>query len=242
MKPFLYYSCAIHGLILGTLLVMGTLLSKAPMSYYAVDLMSSLSSGGGGAFSSTSSPDAITAPAAPKVSLPKAMRTAPKVAKEEVASDQDTIRMLAKLKKKRLAQQKLEAEESDSRLPVVGERSGTSQGSGHGAGTNLGGGPGIMAATGTPFPFPWYLKAIADRLDQQWKPPQAYEPETECQVTFIINRTGQISGSTISKSSRDSLFDQLALRAVLFANPMPPLPHGFPDDTLKVHMKFVGKR
>ena len=54
--------------------------------------------------------------------------------------------------------------------------------------------------------------------------------------------TGQISGSVLSKSSGDSLFDQLAMRAVLYANPLPPLPNGFPDETLKVHMKFVGRR
>jgi TonB family protein len=58
----------------------------------------------------------------------------------------------------------------------------------------------------------------------------------------VINRRGEISGSQISKSSGDQLFDQLALRAVLYANPLPPLPNGFPDDTLKVHMKFVGRR
>jgi TonB family protein len=86
------------------------------------------------------------------------------------------------------------------------------------------------------------LKTIADRLDKQWKPPQEFQPDTVCQVTFIIGRGGDVSGSQIAKSSGDTLFDQLALRAVLYANPLPPLPNGFPDDTLKVHMTFVGRR
>jgi TonB family protein len=79
-------------------------------------------------------------------------------------------------------------------------------------------------------------------LDKQWHPPQEYAPDTTCQVTFVISRAGEISGSVLSKSSGDSMFDQLAMRAVLYANPLPPLPNGFPDETLKVHMKFVGRR
>jgi TonB family protein len=58
----------------------------------------------------------------------------------------------------------------------------------------------------------------------------------------VISRGGEISDTRISQSSHDSYFDQLALRAVVYSNPLPPLPNGFPDDTLKVHMKFVGKR
>jgi TonB family protein len=100
----------------------------------------------------------------------------------------------------------------------------------------------VADAGGLAFPYPWYLKAIADRLDKQWRPPQEYAPDTACQVTFVIDRAGQVSGAQVTKVSGDSLFDQLALRAVLYSNPLPPLPNGFPDDQLKVHMKFVGRR
>ena len=99
-----------------------------------------------------------------------------------------------------------------------------------------------MADAGPAFPYPWYLKSIADKLDQQWHPPQDFQPDTLCQIAFVIRRSGQISDSTVEKPSGDSFFDQLALRAVLYSNPLPPLPGGFPDDTLRVHMKFVGKR
>ena len=94
------------------------------------------------------------------------------------------------------------------------------------------------------FPYPWYSEEaiFADRLDKQWHPPQEFEPDTLCQVSFVISRSGQVSESQISKSSGDALFDQLAMRAVLYANPLPPLPNGFPDETLRVHMKFVGRR
>jgi len=111
--------------------------------------------------------------------------------------------------------------------------------SGAGAG---GGGSGITAEAGTPFPFPWYLKSVTEKLDRQWRPPQEFAADTLCQVVFTIHRDGQISDSKIEKASGDAFFDQLALRAVLYGNPLPPLPGGFPEENLRVHMKFVGKR
>ena len=154
--------------------------------------------------------------------------------------------MLAKLKKKRLglikSQPRARGTSSSQRLWRVAEYGSPAQNAGRGGGGLPGSGSGIVADAGPAFPYPWYLKAIADRLDKQWHPPQEFQPDTLCQVTFVISRAGQISGSQISKSSGDSLFDQLALRAVLYSNPLPPLPNGFPDDTLKVHMKFVGRR
>ena len=180
----------------------------------------------------------IAAPVRPALKVVSAPKAKARAAQEEIPA-QDTLRLLAKLKKKRLTQQKSVATEQES--PVSESVSAPSAG-GHGGLGLPGSGIGLVADAGPAFPYPWYLKAIADRLDKQWKPPQEFDPDTVCQVTFVIDRTGQVSGSKISKSSRDQLFDQLALRAVLYSNPLPPLPNGFPDDTLTVHMKFVGRR
>jgi protein TonB len=231
MKSYFVLSTVAHGLLLASFIALGTLLSKPRMSYYAVDLMSSLPAGG---------PAQISAPSPVAVAAPKVMTapkvTAPSPAAEEEVPEEDTIRLLAKLKKKRLAQA------SSQPQAVQSPAAGASAASGRGGIGLPGSGAGIVADAGTAFPYPWYLKAIADRLDKQWKPPQEFQPDTVCQVTFVIGHSGDISGSQISKSSGDPLFDQLALRAVLYANPLPPLPNGFPDDTLKVHMKFVGRR
>jgi TonB family protein len=105
-----------------------------------------------------------------------------------------------------------------------------------------GSGSGIVAEEGTSFPYPWYLKAVENRLDKQWRPPQEFAPDTACVVTFVINRSGQISDPKLTKSSGDSLFDQLGLRAVTYSNPLPPLPNGYPEETLMVHQTFVGRR
>jgi protein TonB len=232
MKSFFVFSTVAHGMLLASLVVLGTLLSKPRMSYYAVDLVSSLPAGGPMTVPSQS-PAAIATPkvvAAPKVA-------APSPAAEEEVPAEDTIRLLAKLKKKRLTQAKKRASASEeTSIPSAPAASGR-------GGIGLpGSGAGIVAEAGTAFPYPWYLKTIADRLDKQWKPPQEFQPDTVCQVTFLIDRGGNVTGSEITKSSGDQLFDQLALRAVLYANPLPPLPNGFPDESLKVHMKFVGRR
>jgi TonB family protein len=78
-------------------------------------------------------------------------------------------------------------------------------------------------------------------LDKNWKPPREFQSDTVCQIGFTISRDGQVSAAQIEKPSGDTLFDQLAQRAVLYSNPLPPLPEGFPDSTLRVHMKFEGK-
>ncbi len=105
----------------------------------------------------------------------------------------------------------------------------------------LGTGSGIMAQAGQPFPFPWYLKAISDKLDKQWKPSNEYSPNTKCVVVFVIHRSGEVSQARIAKRSGDALFDEMGLRAVIYSNPLPPLPNGYQEDTLTVNMTFEGK-
>jgi TonB family protein len=232
MKPFFFFSFAAHGFFLAAFIVLGTLLSKPRMSYYAVDLMSSLPAGGGISPGSEAAP--ITAATPKGVSAPKV--SAPKPAAEEEIPADDTIRLLDKLKKKRLAL----ARSQPAETPAPDVPAPPNQGSG---GVGLAGsGSGVVADAGPGFPYPWYTRAIVDRLKGQWNPPHDYAPDTVCEVTFNINRAGQVSGLRISKRSGDAVFDQIGLRAVLYAGSFPSLPGGYLDDTLTVHMKFFGKR
>ena len=98
----------------------------------------------------------------------------------------------------------------------------------------------VSTEGGVPFPYPWYLRAIVERIDKQWQMPIAASDRT-CQVAFQIDRTGVVRDPQIERSSDDSLFDQSALRAVVYASPLPPLPDAFPSNSLKVHFKFDGK-
>src|SRR5438876_6386175 len=96
MKSYFLISTTLHGLLLTVLVVVGGLLSNPRRSYYAVDLFSAPAGGG-----AVSGPAVTPAPPAPKVSAPRVVPRSPRAPEEELP-DQDTLRMLAKLKKKRL--------------------------------------------------------------------------------------------------------------------------------------------
>jgi TonB family protein len=58
-------------------------------------------------------------------------------------------------------------------------------------------------------------------------------------VYFRVGRDGSIHSPAVETSSGSFLFDQAALRSVVQAGPLPPLPSGFTDDYLGVHFSFA---
>lgn len=246
MKNYFALSGILHGVILGLFVGGSTLLSRPAKSYYSVDLFSSLPAGspGGGGLA----PGLVSAPAAPAPTVP-----APPIEEEEVAVPKDAIK-IGKEKKKlpktntktpqpaaQPAPKKRQPREVKYSYGSAGTSHSGSGGQGAMGSGSGGGGSGIIGEAGNSFPYPWYLKQIADKMDKQWKPPAEFQADTLSQIVFVISREGQISGAKIERASGDTFFDQLALRAVLYANPLPPLPTGYPDDTLTVHFKFLGK-
>lgn len=226
MKRYLVVSSGGHMFLLTAWLMSGALLSKPRMSYYAVDLVSSLPAGG------------PSGRGAAEVEAPKV--PSPPVVQERKLPSQDVIRVKGKPPKTAPtpAATKKRGLNLKAALEALDDEGGTTSGRG---GIPGAGGAGIVGDAGPAFPYPWYLKAIADRLNRQWHPPQDFQEDRVCQIAFVIARGGEVSNTAIEKPSGDSTFDQLAMRAVLYSNPLPPLPAGFPDDTLRVHMKFVGK-
>lgn len=91
------------------------------------------------------------------------------------------------------------------------------------------------------FPFSYYLALIRSRIQNNWEPPfrvNRIVARLKTVVYFKIQRGGQISNVMLEKSSGNRLFDQAALRAVMLANPLPPLPFDFPQPELGVHFEF----
>ncbi len=224
---------------------MGTLLSKPRMSYYAVDLFSSLPSGssGGGSAINTPPPDekAIETTQPVEEVKPAASKELIKVPNKE-PKRQPLPKLRQKAAPKKPTQPKHSAAFEAAMRSALGQTPGSGTGAtGSGAGMGGAGGAGVVGEAGPAFPYPWYLKLIADKLDKQWHPSQDFQSDTVCSVAFTIHRDGQVSDQSVEKRSGDTYFDQLAVRAVMYSNPLPPLPAGFPDETLKVHMKFVGK-
>lgn len=91
------------------------------------------------------------------------------------------------------------------------------------------------------FPFKSYLVRIQDKIGANWKPVGGYlapEGEKRVVVAFKILKDGHISGLQVEKPSGISFLDQSALRAVFNAQPFPPLPGDFNQESLGVHFGF----
>lgn len=109
----------------------------------------------------------------------------------------------------------------------------TDQGEDEGATT------GDMALDVEDFPFAYYLTTVKRKIAANWQVPGTSREAVHCRVYFRITRSGAIASPAVETSSGNFLFDQAALRAVVQANPLPPLPAGFGDEYLGVHFSFA---
>lgn len=98
-----------------------------------------------------------------------------------------------------------------------------------------------LATEGIPFPYPYYLVAIQNKVSENWQPPDKSGAVREAKtvVFFQILRNGQITNPRVEQSSGSVELDTAALRAVKLASPLPPLPQGFKEDSLRIHFGFV---
>ena len=239
MKGYFTLSVFFHVMLLSVCLVVGALLSKPRMSYYSVDLFS--------AMPANSSSGAVAEP--PPVEQPK-VQAPPKAVEEEKPVPKEAIRIPAKprpLKKTPVSKTKPAAKPKSSAAFQAAMKALQMNGpQGPTAAEKVSNGSaassGVVGEAGPAFPYPWYLKIIADKLDQEWHPSEEYASDTVCRITFVISRNGEVGTPSVEKASGDGVFDQLALRAVTNANPLPGLPAGYPEETLRVHMTFVGKK
>ena len=58
-------------------------------------------------------------------------------------------------------------------------------------------------------------------------------------VRFVVERSGQITQAEVEQSSGVPILDRASLRAVLLADPLPPLPNSYPRDQVGVHLRFT---
>jgi TonB family protein len=120
----------------------------------------------------------------------------------------------------------------------LGDTQGTKTGPVGGVGTSLdmgGFGPGSASGT-SDFPYAWYRNLLYKRLWESWDKTDA--GTQECSVSFIVQKDGVLDGVRINESSGNNFFDRLARQAVENAAPFPPLPEGYPEPQLHVHVRF----
>jgi TonB family protein len=112
---------------------------------------------------------------------------------------------------------------------------------GQGFGLSSGGGAGSGSYLDVAdFCCPDYIAIMVQRVQANWNS-QAEMP-AEVFVKFTIQRDGTITDVDIEKSSPYQILNLNALRAVMGAKQLPPLPAQFPNATLGVHLQFQYKR
>jgi TonB family protein len=99
------------------------------------------------------------------------------------------------------------------------------------------GGAGVTALEGGDFPYSIYIERMKTLIGSHWFRPQVGDNASAI-VFFAIDRDGTIRNAKVEDASGNGLYDRAALRAVLEASPLPPLPFGYSGTYLGVHLKF----
>jgi TonB family protein len=98
------------------------------------------------------------------------------------------------------------------------------------------------AAGGSPFDqdfeYAYYVQQMLTRIHQRWQR-TAVRGTAVVVVRFTIARDGRVLDAAVETSSGVSILDRSSLRAVMLADPMPPLPNSYPRDQVGVHLRFT---
>jgi len=99
------------------------------------------------------------------------------------------------------------------------------------------GSAGVTGLEGGDFPYTIYIERMLDLIGKRWfRPDIGGAPKT--QIYFVIQRDGSVGDARVETSSGSSVFDRAALRAVVEASPLPPLPFAYQGTYLGVHLTF----
>jgi TonB family protein len=92
------------------------------------------------------------------------------------------------------------------------------------------------------FEYSYYLNVVLSRISENWiNPYQSSNYLLKCMIYFIIHKDGTISDAKIETSSKNNIYDQSCLRAVIATMRLPPLPEEFKPNELKLHLEFEYK-
>jgi TonB family protein len=126
-----------------------------------------------------------------------------------------------------------------------GSRTGTGSGTGTGpAGSPTGGSPWGSSSGGSSAlesRLSDYYDSIWEKIKKEWTLPENLpkgRTTLETTIVIVIDREGKIQKSWFERKSGNTLFDQRAMRAIKKAEPLPPIPKEFSDNTLEMGFRF----
>jgi TonB family protein len=165
----------------------------------------------------------------------------------------------------RVARRQKEGSESGGRVPAGGSGGAGSGIGGSGAGsTGTGGSPSGSpygspsgSPSGSPFGSPFgsssgspslldiklneYYNTIWTKIKKEWTVPEnlsAKKMDWEAVIVLVIDNDGTVQKTWFEKRSGNSLYDQMALRAIKKAEPLPPLPKEWSEKTIEIGIRF----
>ena len=121
--------------------------------------------------------------------------------------------------------------------PEEGSTAAQTQVRGQGFGLSSGGGGGGGVKLDSDFCCPEYVDQMVRLIQANWR--QSPELVGRTTMQFTILRDGTIAELQLEKSSGFRQLDLEAQRAVLATRKLPPLPAGYTNPTLGVHLDFV---
>ncbi len=100
------------------------------------------------------------------------------------------------------------------------------------------GGVGLGQNTTLGTRFGAYVNLMRQRIAEKWNTAGMSNDGRRVLVTFSIQRDGRVQDVRVAQTSGNYSLDSSAQRAVLEANPLPPLPPGFDKDSAQVELWF----
>ena len=221
LERFLLYSFLIHTTLILSLLV-SNLTKEKTKNYYSIDFY------GGG-------------PSIPSGQAPRIEEQAPKKepVKTKIINPREDLLIKSNVPAIPIPKPQARREEGSAAIPSAIPSAADSSGVGVGFGPDGYRGGGSGAGN---FPYQWYVQVIKKKLDANWNVTEGFSRRIYAQTAFTINRDGSLTDIEIEETSNNELFDRSARRAVELSGPFPPLPHDFPENSLRVHVRFTVKR
>jgi len=182
-----------------------------------------------------------------KVSADKATvtkKTSPKKAEEgisvkEVEKVQKQTKVEKAIKKKEEKTGTGERETKKEEEPKTEKMANEIEEEGYGVGDLIGEGVGFAQVEGVGFGSNYYVDIMRAKIAEYWRNPiRGATSVIRATIYFKIKGNGGIFDASIEKTSGLELFDQAALRSVLSADPLPPLPSEYTGEQLGVHLEF----
>jgi TonB family protein len=260
-KKFFYISISFH-IFLFLLLIFSPKfpsLGRKRMIHY-VSLYSSFPGGGGSGGSpakmqprASETKEELAETSAPMTETLRDLTTPQKLAQQSLSSLRYPVEQ-PKRESKSPVQKKaiIQKQDPSAKRPANTTEPGSEEGTGSGSGISLGIGSGSGGGVGfgsefssqiglSNFPFNYYLENMIGRISSNWLKTQVssgISDELFTVVRFKIYRDGKISVVEIEESCGLHALDLAAVRAIQSSAPFAPLPDGYEDESLIIHLRF----